>query len=140
LPYGIGDLTWKSNLGEQVLTDIKDIFYYNNEITWFYCKYIIKDDNNIRFLDYNLNDNTSALKETIVCWNIISKYIINIKNTNKIPMKVIIFYDSFLLSVLPLYFSLFNEIYFIKNKYSDDIINLIQPDYIFEFRVERFLN
>jgi len=140
LPYGIGDLTWKSNLGEQILSDIKDNFYYNDEITWFYCKYIIRDDNNIKFLNYNLNDNTNNLKGTIVYWDVISKYIINVKNQDKIPMKIIIFYDSFLLNILPLYFYIFNEIYFIKSTYSNDLINLIEPDYVFEFRVERFLN
>lgn len=158
LPYGIGDLTWEHNLGQQVLHDINDNFYYHDECTWFYFSYKIKNDNNIRFLNYELDDNTSNIENKLVDWNIISDHIIYIthldttlsfpfssstteryNNDNKIPLKVIIFYDSLLLNVLPLYFDLFNEIYFVKNQYSNDIINKIKPDYVFEFRVERFL-
>lgn len=139
LPYGIGDLTWEINSQNLTLNDINDYFYFNDEITWFYNIYKIKNENNIRFLNYNLIDNTENIENELVTWYIISKYIIYIKNTNTIPLKIIIFYDSFLLHILPLYFYLFNEIYFIKNIYSNELINLINPDYVFEFRVERFL-
>ena len=61
-------------------------------------------------------------------------------NTDKVKLRIIIFYDSFLLHVLPLYFSLFNDVYFIKNPYSNEIIEMIKPDYVIEFMVERFLN
>ena len=140
LPYGIGDLTWKSNLGNQILRDTTDNFYFNDECAWFYNVYAIRNDNNIKFLNFeNLSDNTELLENKVVDWNIISKYIINVRNNDALPMKIIIFYDSFLLSVLPLYFDMFNDGYFVKSVYSNDLINAIKPDYVFEFRVERFL-
>jgi hypothetical protein len=141
LCIGIGDLTWKTNLGEQLLTQeqLYDNYYFNDEITWFYPYYIIRDEKHIRFLDYHLVERTSELENKTVDWNIIGKYIIHIKNTDKIPLKVLFFYDSFLLHILPLYFDLFDEVYFIKTVYSNELINLIKPDYVFEFRVERFL-
>jgi hypothetical protein len=140
LPYGIGDLTWDQNLGDQTLNDINDdYFYFTDNYICFYPEYVIKNDSNIRFLNYDLGDNTALLEGKNADWNIISQHIIYVKNENKIPLKVIIFYDSFLLNVLSLYFDLFNEIYFIKDVYSIDKIDMIHPDYIFEFRVERFL-
>jgi ribosome-interacting GTPase 1 len=139
LPYGIGDLTWKTNLQDQQLDDIMDTFYFNEQCLSFYLNYKITIDSVIRFLDYKLIDNTNNLVNKNVDWDIISKYIIYKKNTNKINMKVLIFYDSFLLSTIPLYLELFNEIYLIKTVYSNDFIKLIQPNYVFEFRVERFL-
>jgi hypothetical protein len=140
LNCGLGDLTWKSNVREQILDNIEDIYYFNKEINWFYYFYKIQNESNIRFLNYKLIDNTENIEGEIVKWKIISNYIIYIKNIDKINLKVIIFYDSFLLPILPLYFNLFNEIFFIKKMYSNDKINLINPDYIFEFRIERFLN
>jgi len=137
---GIGDLTWPTNLGNQKLEDANDNFYFNDEITWFYCFYLIKNDSEIRFLDYNLSDKTENLIGQTVFWSIVSEHILYKKNTDKIPLKIIFFYDSFLLASLPLYFDLFNECYFIKNVYSNDIINLIKPDFVFEFRIERFLH
>ena len=139
LPYGIGDLTWDTNLGNQHLDDIKDNFYFNDQITCFYCIYKIDTTNNIKFLNSDLIDNTNNMEREIVTWDIVSKYIIYIKNDHKINLKILIFYDSFLLHALPLYFYLFNEIYFVKNHYSYDLIEKIKPDYVFEFRVERFL-
>lgn len=139
LPYGIGDLTWNSNLGNQYLEDIKDNFYFNDEITWFYCNYKIKKDDNIRFLNNDLLDNTNNMEGEKVTWDTVTNYIIYVKNDSKINSKILIFYDSFLLNALPLYFYLFNEIYFVKKAYSYNLIEQIKPDFVFEFRVERFL-
>ena len=140
VPYGIGDLTWKTNLGDQILNEKNDNFYYN-EYTDFYNTYKIQDEKNIRFLNYELIDETKILENQIAHWNIILKYIMykNNNNNNTVPFKVLIFYDSFLLNILPLYLELFKEVYLIKSVYNNKIINLIKPDYIFEFRVERFL-
>lgn len=138
LSRGIGDLTWDSNLGEQKLDNIYDNYYYSNDILDFYMYYIIKNEKNIRFLDNRLIDNTLSLENQNTTWEIISKYIIYKKNED-LKYKVVIFYDSFLLSILPLYLNLFGEIYLVKNIYSNDLIDKIKPDYIFEFRVERFL-
>ena len=52
---------------------------------------------------------------------------------------MLIFYDSFLLPMLSVYLNMCREVYMSKNSYSPELINVIQPDYIFEFRVERFL-
>ena len=126
-------------MGDQTIDDKNDNFYFSEDLFYFYNIYIIQNESNIRFLNYKLNDDTQLLEGTNAHWNIISKYIIYVKNENKIPLKIVVFYDSFLLNVLSLYFDLFNEIYFIKNVYSNDLIQLINPDYVFEFRLERFL-
>ena len=138
LSRGIGDLTWETNLGNQLLDDINDNYYYSNDILDFYIYYIIKNENSIRFLDYDLTDNTLLLENQNTTWDIISKYIIYKKNEN-CKHRVLIFYDSFLLSTIPLYLNLFNEIYLAKTPYNNNLINLIKPEYVFEFRVERFL-
>jgi hypothetical protein len=138
LNVGIGDLTWPGNLGNQILKDDLDNYYYSNDIELFYPKYVITFESEYMFYDYDLNNKTSELINNIVEWNVVSKYIIYKKNIHK-KNKVIIFYDSFILSILPLYMELFYEVYMIKNLYNNELINLINPDYVFEFRVERFL-
>jgi hypothetical protein len=142
LNQGIGDLTWSQNLGDQHLDNTRDNYYFTNDFECFYNKYVIKNDNEIRFLNYELIDETMTLenRNEFAHWNIISKYIIYKKNNNSLPkIKVIVFYDSFLLNILPLYLELFYEIYMIKEVYDSKFINLIKPDYVFEFRAERFL-
>lgn len=137
LNYGIGDLTWPSNLGNQTLINKNDNYYYSTDFSDFYMRHKINNNDNIMFFDYELNNKTDELNNLIVDWNIISKYIIYKKNKN--GYKVIIFYDSFILNILPLYIELFNEIYLIKSVYNNKLIDIIKPDYIFEFRLERFL-
>jgi hypothetical protein len=139
LQLGIGDLTWSGNLGNQHLANTEDNYYYSDEVPLFYCVHKINNEDGIRFLDYNLNDNTSLLENQVVNWDIVSKYIIYKKNDNIHNLKVLFFYDSLLLHALPLYLDLFSEVYFVKDVYSNDIINLIKPTFVFEFRVERFL-
>ena len=142
LDQGIGDLTWSTNLGDQQLETTLDNYYFTNDFECFYNKYVIKNDKEIRFLNYELVDETMILENNneFAHWNIISKYVIYKKNINNISKKkVIIFYDSFLLNILPLYLELFYEIYMIKEVYDNNFINLIKPDFVFEFRAERFL-
>jgi hypothetical protein len=138
LGLGIGDLTWPINLGEQKLENIKDNYYYSDDFEFIYMKHKISSNDNIRFLSYDLIDSNDELDSKHASWDIISKYIIY-KNNKEQKHKVIIFYDSFLLPIIALYLELFNEIYMIKSVYNNKLINLIKPDYIFEFRVERFL-
>ncbi len=138
LNIGVGDLTWKNNLGEQQLDDKNDNFYYSDELTQFYMKYNIKNNEEYIFYNYKLENKTEELENKIVDWDIISKHIIYKMNIDK-NYKVVIFYDSFLLSILPLYMELFREVYMIKNIYNNELIELIKPDYVLEFRVERFL-
>jgi hypothetical protein len=138
--FGIGDLTWPTNLGTQELDDVNDTYYFSNEVPPFYNSYKINNSSNIRILSYDLEDKTSELedKNEFLHWNIISKYIIH-KETNPNAKKVVVFYDSFLLSTLPLYIDLFENVYFIKDVFNTSFLNKIKPDYVFEFRVERFL-
>lgn len=142
LNNGIGDLTWASNLGDQLLTDTTDTYYYSDEVPSIYCVYTITVDSPIRFLDFNNNqlvDKTNDNINVIVNWNIISKYILYKKNKDhNINLKILIFYDSFLLPMLSVYLNMCREVYMAKNIYSPELIQ-IQPDYIFEFRTERFL-
>jgi hypothetical protein len=143
LPFAIGDLTQKINLGNQVLKSIEDTFYFSNDFEVIYNKYNITSDGHLRFLDYELNDKTNELK-TFLHWEIISNYIIHssANDTNKFK-KILVFYDSFLLNILRLYIETFNNsgfnVYFSKTIYNNELINKINPDYVFEFRVERFL-
>ena len=140
LGLAIGDLTWPSNLGNQHLDDINDTYHFSNDIMPFYNSYKIQNNSNIRFLNYDLIDKTQELEinQEFLNWNIISKYIIY-KNTNNNSCKILIFYDSFLTNTLPLYFDLFENIYFVKNVYDNNIINKIKPNYVFQFMVERHL-
>lgn len=139
LPYGIGDLLWKLNLGEQIVENHNDIFYYNTDVEDIYCIKQIQINDKLRILDYQLNDKNNELQNLIIDWNILSKNILYQKNICNNKQKVLIFYDSFLNSLLSLYLELFEEVYMIKSVYNNEIINIIKPDYVFEFRVERFL-
>ena len=92
LGLGIGDLTWPANLGNQVLAYNMDTYYYSNSVMDFFNKYKIINTSSIRFLTYGLIDKTKLLaaNNSIVDWNIISKYIIynkNIKVNNTINSK-----------------------------------------------------
>lgn len=139
---GIGDLTWETNLGDQKLEDVTDNYYTTTYFNDFYMGYIVNDNASIRFLLYSDNkliDETKLIENKIVDWNIVSKYIVYNKINCNNKLKILIFYDSFLQSTIPLYLNMFNEIYLVKNIYSKEMIDLINPDYVFEFRVERFL-
>ena len=143
LMFGIGDLTWQQNLGNQILENTSDHYYYDNHDEFIYNRTTINDELNLQFL---ILENNSLLNKTdinmkkIIDWNILSTYILyrknDIYNNN---LKIIIFYDSFLINIIHLLLNLFREIYFIKDVFNEKYINIINPDYIFEFRVERFL-
>jgi hypothetical protein len=60
------------------------------------------------------------------------------KNLDK-KHKVIVFYDSFLISTMYLYLKMFAEVYLIKDMYNVKLIEKLKVDFVFEFRVERFL-
>jgi len=136
LQIGLGDLTWDMNKGTQILNNVFDNYYSSNELIQIYYgtnKY------NIIFYDYNLVDKSDEINDNIIEWNILSKYILYKRNEDALNKKVVIFYDSLLLSTLGLYITMFKDVYMIKNVYDNKIIDKINPDYIFEFRVERFL-
>jgi len=140
LNIGKGDLLWKLNLGEQIVENHTDTFYYSNEVEYIYATKKIQTNDQIRILNYNLIDQNSSLNGSILDWNVISKYILYKKNNSKNKQKILIFYDSFLLELLSLYLELFEEVYMVKNNYDNNLINIIKPDFVFEFRVERFLS
>ena len=139
--FGIGDLTRPTNLGTQELDDVNDTYYFSNEVPPFYNSYKINNSSNIRILNYDLQDKTKELqdKNEFLNWTIVSNYIIHKKTPTQNTKKVVIFYDSFLLSTLTLYMDLFEDVYFIKKTFNISFLNTIKPHYVFEFRVERFL-
>jgi hypothetical protein len=151
LDLGLGDLLFNENLGNQQIKNKIDSYYYTNDIPHFYTKYLIDNNKNIVYNNTNIFfikiennqivDYTTKLIGKYVNWDIISKYILFVENNNiKNNTKILIFYDSFLLHSLELYFNLFRYVFFSKTVFSEEIINILNPDYIFEFRVERFLN
>lgn len=141
LNYGIGDLLWENNLGEQTISDNNkiDVFYYSNDINYLYYQHKISNNNEIRVLNKDLTDINHELDGSLLTWEILSNNILYKKNITGNNLKVIFFYDSFLISLLDLYLSTFHEVYMIKEVYDKKFIDIINPDYVFEFRVERFL-
>jgi len=139
LNLGIGDLTWDINLNNQDLKEKTDTYFYSEQVRDIYVKYIFINDSDLRIKDKYLNDVTNKYLNNNLTWDIISNYILYQKNNIKNKNKVLIFYDSLLLSGIDLYLDLFGEVYFSKSIYDINLINLIKPDYIFEFRCERFL-
>ena len=95
----------------------------------------------MNFYNYNFEKKTEELINNIVDWNILSNYIIETKNENiDNNLKVLFFYDSFLISTLILYMKTFKNCIFIKSIYDVKMILHYNPNYVFEYRVERFLN
>ena len=143
LRLGLGDLTWPSNLCNQELINTNDIYFFSNELELLYCKYNITLNSEIIFLLFNnkvFENITSSLDKQILVWEHLSKYILYKKNNNsENKYKVLIFYDSLLLSTMSLYLNMFDEVYMSKSIFNTDLVNVVNPDYIFEFRVERFL-
>jgi hypothetical protein len=143
LGIGCGDLTWDFNLGDQILESQKDIYYEIIDSEQLYTKYLFNDSSEIKtfeYIDNSIIDKTDENMNKIIDWHVISKYILFKQNINcDNNLKVVIFYDSFLCRTLQLYMNLFYEVYFAKACFDINIVNIINPDYIFEFRVERFL-
>ena len=139
LQLGIGDLLWNNNLGQQIVEDHTDTFYYSNDFEYIYCTHKIQMNDQIKILNIDLIEQNQILKDSVISWHVLSSYILYQKNITNNKLKVLIFYDSFLVSLLSLYLELFEEVYMIKEIYNNDIIRRINPDYVFEFRIERFL-
>ena len=139
LGKGIGDLTWECNLGDQVLENISDVYYYSDELKEIYIQYKLIPQSKIRILNKDLYDKTEEYLNECLSWNIVSNYLLYQKNNLEPKIKVLIFYDSFLLHAIDLYLDLFDEVYFSKSIFDIDLVNKINPNYVFEFRCERFL-
>ena len=142
LGTGLGDLLWTSNLGNQIPLSTSDQYYYCNDITEIYLKYKITEDCPLRLMSLEnkiIIDKTQLYINNLITWPILSSHFIHKKNEGRPKYKCLIFYDSFLLSTLSLYLELFEDMYLAKSAFHKDLIDAINPDYIFEFRIERFL-
>jgi hypothetical protein len=142
LQNGLGDLTWAHNLGNQALTSTEDVIVSSHDIEPMYTTYRFCVNSPIRiysFYESALIDETDSRIGDVLEWIVISKYILYRKNSNKPNHKVLIFYDSFLLSTLSLYLELTGEVFMAKSVFNKQLIDYIKPDFVFEFRVERFL-
>jgi hypothetical protein len=142
LGNGLGDLTWSQNLGNQTLTETEDILFMSDDIDQIYITHEFAKNDTIRLLlfkqDHILDDTDNHLGEKLD-WMIVSKYILHKYNARSPKYKVVIFYDSFLLSTLSLYLNMTSEVYMIKSTFNKNLVQYLKPDYVFEFRVERFL-
>jgi len=143
---GNGDLLQCVNIGTNIAKKIIEKVYYidnNNNIinnnydnNFYYYKSI-----NIKILNNNLIDISEYYYEKLLHYGDIKDNILYCKNNivNKKYNRVVIFYDSFLCSTISLYLSLFKEVYMVKGIFKQKIIENINPDFILEFRIERFL-
>jgi hypothetical protein len=142
LNNGLGDLTWSQNLGDQVLENTRDIFFLSDDIAQLYTKYEFKQKDPIKLLSLQskfIIDETDDHVGEKLDWLIISKYILYKRNNCYPRCRILIFYDSFLLSTLSLYLELATEVFMSKSVFNKDLVDHLNPDYVFEFRVERFL-
>src|SRR4051812_9075909 len=112
LGIAIGDLTMIENLGDQTLVDKMDTYYFSDEIETILYRYQLNEnEKKISIFDYNLNDCTKLHFGNVIDWHIVSDCIIYSKNKEvKEKKKIVIFYDSFLLSSLSLWMQTFSEV------------------------------
>ena len=156
--YGFGDLLWENNLSNEkkiMITNIQKDFENNYDwvnIEKFYCNHInnftnkykniiIKIINKKTYKEIYLNNNE------FVNWNIISENIIISNNTNNINTNnintnnintnnintnnintVLIFYDSFITHLIPIFMIVFNKCIFIKETLSSHYLNIYEYD------------
>jgi hypothetical protein len=141
LNKGLGDLTWVSNKKDIMLEDITEIYYSINEIEDLYMEIYNNGIDGYQIFDYELKDISINFKGEKIDWQCVSNGILYKKNTDFIiNKKCLIFYDSFLLHGLNLIKNIFSEIYLVKNNPVNKLIDLINPELITVFRVERFLS
>jgi len=139
-----GDLVWGLNNKNGVNVDESDWYYYTDDFEQIYMNYKIEKNSDIRilkFVDNCLVDCNDSNINNVIDWNIIGEHILY-KSNNDVDnnLTVVIFYDSMILSFLPIYISMFKNVYMSKDMINNNIIEKINPDYVFEFRIERFLN
>lgn len=136
----IGDLMSDANLGQQQFEPTNNTYYKINDHEQLYGNSFIPDMKTLEYINNTLEDKTIDNIGLTMDWPMIGKYILYKKNDaceNK--LKVLIFHDSFLLTTLDLYLNLFYEVYSWKCMFHKELVEVINPDYVFEFRVERFL-
>jgi hypothetical protein len=145
ITYGYGDLTWNQNKGNLILANTDDKYYYSDDLFPFYSKLEIKDplivqNVHIEIINRSLNNVTKYYLNNIINWDILSKDIIKSEypecNNN---LKILFFYDSFTIQIMPLLMKTFKHCFFSKTHLDYNLVNIIKPDFVLEFRVERFL-
>ena len=146
-----GDLLWDKNINKNKLQnlDINKEVVYNSPMESVY----INKYGNIKnyYKSFSIINKSSFQeimidKTSIIEWSIISKNILrNVNNYNyDNNYKVLIYYDSFTCSLIPVLFKTFKECIMIKEPFKYDennniIINKFKPDFILDFSVFRFI-
>lgn len=143
---GNGDLLQGINIGRNIAKKIDEIEYYTDyNVTFINTIYnndtYYNKDSNIIIYDVNLVNVSEKYDKKKLYFNDISDKILysNNQNIKSNYNKVLIFYDSFLASTLNLYLCSFPEVYMIKSIFEKKYVELINPDFLLEFRIERFL-
>ena len=146
--YCYGDLLWEINIDKNKIQNMKfenEIVYSIGEEKYIYTNTynkIINQYKEFSIIDKSSLENIIIKDDDEVNWNIISKHIL--KNVNRENFDnnktVLIYYDSFSCSLIPVLFKTFKECVLIKEifKYNDTIINKFKPDFIFDLSVLRF--
>ena len=135
-----GDLLNPLNLGDMIRFCCNETRYKIIENQSYILNTILHSEDNIKIFNYELVDITQQFIGQPITWDIISNNIFYYNNPNiTFKFRSVIFHDSFLLNLQRLYINTLSETYFIKDSLNIDLINKINPDYIMEFRVERFL-
>jgi hypothetical protein len=143
LELGVGDLTWDKNIYDQTLDSKEDVYYFSTDFKEIYLRYTISLDDPLRLLvveNNSLVDKTDVCTNTLISWDTLLKFVLFKINPGKPSYKCLIFCDSFLLSTLGLYLEMFERVYLSKSVFKMQLVEIIKPDYIFEFRIERFLS
>ena len=78
LNYGLGDLLWDTNLGNQYIeeNDKMDIFYYSDDIKFLYYNHTISETDSIRILNKDFIDINDKLAGSLISWEILSNNIL----------------------------------------------------------------
>ena len=145
--YCYGDLLWNINIDQNKIQNMifENEIVYSTEMEYIYTNKYSKIIN--YYKEFSIIDKSSFQEIIInnddeVNWDILSKYIL--RNFNKENFNsnktVLIYYDSFSCSLMPILFKIFKECIMIKEVfiYNDTIIKKFKPDLILELSVLRF--
>uniref|UniRef100_A0A6C0EKC4 Uncharacterized protein n=1 Tax=viral metagenome TaxID=1070528 RepID=A0A6C0EKC4_9ZZZZ len=144
--YCYGDLLWNINIDQNKIQNMKfenEVVYsapmeniYTNKygkIINYYTLFSIIDKLSLREIIIDKDDEVN--------WTIISENILrNINKNSDNNKKVLIYYDSYTCSLIPILFKTFKECVMIKEvfTYNHTIIKTFQPDLIFDLSILRF--
>ena len=140
--FAYGDLLEPENLGALQISeeDRQDVYWTSPDLDFWYYKKTVELNAGFTFYDYKMKDVTSELGGQVLGWNLLRNHVMKFENRhNKSEFVTLIFYDSFLCTSLQLWGLTLSTTYFIKNKFDPYFVEMIKPDYVLEFRIERFL-